>query len=487
MRRRAIVYVLFLVAIVATVALNDTLTAKARFVLLTLILLAYLGYEVREFMATQKDRALLSPVVLASIATFAIAFGVTNILWLLPDQDYPEILLGYTAYEWMAHAMFYVLLAAFAMWQGYRVGIGKRIAAKMWQLPFLKRALRSNFELRWEFIALCLFLSFSSRLLQVSLGVYGYNSEMEQLYGLANYREYMELAVSLGRVALIGCALSLFSRPKNNLTRKILLIGILALEVLFGFLSGFKGQVIMPLLIVGLCYYAIKGHMPKKAVIASLGLIALAYIVIEPYRVVRYSDPTFQNRNVVNIGSVMVNQLRGAQGAENRVVNEPRLYFLSFVSRLNSTAQTARSIQYMDESGLPNNAPEFLNNLLLVPLHAVVPRVLLPTKPLQNIGLWFANEVMEQDTEITSIAMSPIGYLYFGGGGPLVFFGFFLIGMLQQVVYKRFWLAGSGGLTILLGVSTSLAVIDSSFDSIFINLIRLIPVLLICQYFLYRR
>jgi hypothetical protein len=141
----------------------------------------------------------------------------------------------------------------------------------------------------------------------------------------------------------------------------------------------------------------------------------------------------------------------------------------------------------MDESGLPNNAPEFLNNLLLVPLHAVVPRVLLPTKPLQNIGLWFANEVMEQDTEITSIAMSPVGYLYFGGGGPLVFFGFFLIGMLQQVVYKRFWLAGSGGLTILLGVSTSLAVIDSSFDSIFINLIRLTPVLLICQYFLYRR
>jgi len=486
-RRRGIVYVLFLVAIVATVELNDILTDKARLVLLTLILLGYLSYEVREFMATQKDRALLSPVVLASIATFAIAFGVTNILWLLPDQDYPEMLLGYTAYEWMAHAMLYVLLAAFAMWQGYRVGIGKRIAAKMWRLPFLKRALRSSFELRWEFIALCLFLSFSSRLLQVSLGVYGYNSEMEQLYGLANYREYMELAVSLGRVALIGCALSLFSQPKNNLTRKILLIGILALEVLFGFLSGFKGQVIMPLLLVGLCYYAIKGHLPKKVVIASLGLIALAYIVIEPYRVVRYSDPTFQNRNVVNIGSVMVNQLRSAQGAENRVLNEPSLYFLSFVSRLNSTAQTARSIQYMDESGLPNNAPEFLNNLLLVPLHAVVPRVLLPTKPLQNIGLWFANEVMEQDTVITSIAMSPIGYLYFGGGAWLVFLGFFLVGITQQIVYRRFWLAGSGGLIMLLGLSSSLIVIDSSFNSIFINLIRYVPLLLLSQYCLYRR
>lgn len=487
MGKKVIVYVLFLIAIVVTVELDKDLSARARFVLLTLTLLAYLAYEVRDFMVTQKDRALLSPVVLASIMTFLLAFGITNVLWLLPDQDYPEMILGYTAYEWMAHAMLYVLLAAFAMWQGYRAGIGKRIAASLWQSPFLRRTLRADFELRWEFVALCVVLSASARLLQVSLGVYGYNSEIGQLYALAQYREYLDIAAGFGRVALMGCALTLFSRPTNNLPHKIVLIAILAFEVAFGFLSGFKGQAIMPLIMVGLCYYAIKGRLPKKVVLSSVGLIVLAYVVIEPYRVVRYSDPSFQNRNVVNIGSVMVGQLQGNLGAENVVVNDPSQYFSNFVSRLNSTTEAARSIQYMDESGLSDNAPEFLNNLLLVPVHAVVPRLLMPTKPLQNIGLWYANEVLEQDTTLTSIAMSPVGYLYFAGGGMLVFLGFFLIGMLQQVVYGRFWLAGSGGLIILLGLSSSLAVIDSSFDSIFINLIRYVPVLLVSQYFLYRR
>jgi hypothetical protein len=487
MGKRLIVYVLFFLAIALTVELNEGFSDKAEFVLLTLILLAYLGYEMRNFLRIQRDGALLSPVVLASIATFVATFGITNVLWLLPEQNYPEIVLGYAAYEWLAHAMLYVLLAAFAMWQGYHLGLGSRIAAKLWQSKVLKRTLRTGFELRWEFVAICVVISVFARLLQVSLGVYGYNSEMDQLYGLAQYREYLDIGASFGRMALIGCALTLFSRPKNNLKHKLVLIGVLAYEVMFGFLSGFKGQVMFPLLMVGLCYYAIKGHMPKKVILASVGLVALAYVVIEPYRVVRYADPSFQNRSVVNIGSTMVNQLQGQEGMQNRVVNDPSQYFGNFVNRMNSTTEAARAIQYMDETGLSNTAPEFLNNLLLVPVHAVIPRILLPTKPLQNIGLWYANEVLEEDTQLNAMAMSPVGYLYFGGGGLLVFLGFFSIGILQETVYKRFWLAGSGGLIILLGLSPSLIVIDSSFNSIFIYLIRYFPLLLLCQYFLYKR
>lgn len=487
MGKRGIVYALFSLAIAATLELNQTLSDKARLVVLTLILLAYLAYEVRMLTMAQKDRPFLSPVVLASILTFVVSFGITNVLWLLPDQDYPEMILGYSAYEWMAHAMLYVLLAAFAMWQGYRAGIGKWIANKLWQMPLLKRLLRSKFELRFEFVILCIVLSFFARYLQVSLGLYGYNSEMEQLYSLANYREYIDIVASLGRVALLGCALTLFSSAKNNFTHKLLLVGIVTEEVLFGFLSGFKGQVIIPLVLIGLSYYSIKGHLSKKVVFAAIGLIAPAYAVIEPYRVVRYSDPTFQNRDMVRIGSVMVNQLQGEQGVDNKVLNDPTEYFSNFVSRLNATPETARAIQYMDESGLSQNAPEFLNNLLLVPVHAFIPRLLMPTKPFQNIGLWFANEVLEQDTTVNSMAMGPIGYLYFGGGALLVFLGFFLIGVLQRVVYCRFWLAGSGGLVVLLGLSSSLAVIDSSFDSIFINLIRHFLLILGCQYLLFRR
>ncbi|MDX6611692.1 MAG: hypothetical protein QOD75_878 [Blastocatellia bacterium] len=487
MGRKIIVYVVFLLAIAATAEMDQALSEKVRFVVLTLILLAYLAYEVREFLKVQTDRGLLSPVVLASAMTFAVAFGLTNILWLLPEQDYPEMILGTEAYRWMSHAMLYVLLAAFAMWQGYHAGIGRRIGAKLWQMPFFRKLLRTRFELRWEFIVFCIVVTLTSRLLQVSLGLYGYNSEVAQLYGLAAYREYLDIAASFGKVALVGCALTLFSRPRNILTHKLLLIGLLAFEVLFGFLSGFKGQVILPVVIVGLCYYAIKGHMPKKVVVGVFALFMLAYVVIEPYRIVRYADPNFQNRDVVNIGSVMVNQVQGEQRADNGVVNDPSQYFANFVSRLNSTPEAARSIQYMDQSGLSVNAPEFLDNLFLVPVHAVVPRMLMPTKPLQNIGLWYANEVLEQDTELNSVAMSPVGYLYFAGGGLLVFLGFFLIGVIQQAVYKRFWLAGSGGLVVLLALSSSLAVIDSSFDSILINLIRNVPLLLASQYFLFKR
>jgi len=83
--------------------------------------------------------------------------------------------------------------------------------------------------------------------------------------------------------------------------------------------------------------------------------------------------------------------------------------------------------------------------------------------------------------------MSPFTYLYFAGGFVAVFMGFFVVGVVQRVWLERFLLAGSGGVVIYMGMLGGLVNIDSSFNTFFIGLVRLFPLLLLAQYGLFKR
>ena len=136
---------------------------------------------------------------------------------------------------------------------------------------------------------------------------------------------------------------------------------------------------------------------------------------------------------------------------------------------------------------LPEGSPAFLQDILLAPLHALIPRFAWDSKPLGNLGLWYNQQVMGKG-DFSSTAMGPFAYLYFAGGSLSVVIAFFLLGVLQRCLwfFTTPWKSLNGAVLFIALLST-FAIIDSAINGIIINLIRNLPLLLILMHLLVRR
>jgi hypothetical protein len=144
-------------------------------------------------------------------------------------------------------------------------------------------------------------------------------------------------------------------------------------------------------------------------------------------------------------------------------------------------------IEYADNyNELPADSPAFLGNIILAPAHALIPRLLWDSKPLQNIGLWYTNQVIGSNS-YSSTAMSPFTYLNFAGGPLAVILGFLMVGIFQRGLFDGLRHFGGGGLIVLFGLLGTLVNINHAFDSFFVSLIRFLPILIVAQYLLLRR
>ncbi len=134
---------------------------------------------------------------------------------------------------------------------------------------------------------------------------------------------------------------------------------------------------------------------------------------------------------------------------------------------------------------LSDKDPDFLERLYTIPLQAFIPRFLWSGKPLENIGGWFTQQVWGYPLE-SSTAMSPIGFLYFAQGNIFIAIFFFIFGFLQKFL-RQFLKEGAGGILIFFGFLTSLVLIDSTVNTIFVSFLRTFPMLLILQYIVYKK
>ena len=471
-----------LILLVVSDILYEITQQQISFGLLTILLLIYVGWETRRIFRTERWNVLVIPPVLASIITFVLMFGVSNYLLLGSIKTYPYLgILGKSPFDWLNKAMICVLIAAFAMWRGYYFPIGRNLGRRTSQFLLSHGLIRHKFKIKWGFLIFCIIASIFARVIQTSLGIFGYSSEISQLYALAEYKQYLDLAAGLGRLALIGIAFAYFSGAYLRSYGLLFLFAIvLILEVGFGFLSGFKGQAAFPFVIVGLCYYITKQQIPKYWIIAVLVTFVLAYQVIEPFRYIRYSKNNFNNRDITEIASTMGEILVSKR--------ETGKNYLELVfERMNLTSFTAISIAYKDKVDLDDADPDFVRRILFSPAYAYIPRLIWSSKPYSNIGYWYNVKVLRSpEWTKTSVAMSPVSYLYFAGGMIAVFIGFTLIGITQRFVYEAFAKSGGGGWVIYLGVLGSLVMVDSDVGSIFTTVFRFAPIMLVGQYLLFR-
>ncbi len=450
---------------------------------ITLLVLVYLGIEVRRLRLVHPDRWLLNPVVLCSFFTFVLGYGVTNVLFWLPEEKLASVGIVPEVTPAMVTTMWLVLVGAVAMWLGYWSRFAARLGGRASVDRFKARFLPRSDALRSLTLPALFAIGLTARLVQIRLGVFGYSATYDELINLASVTQYLSMGSGLGKLALVLAALNFFGR-KSSPAAMQWFYGLLVIEVLAGLLSGFKSAVVMPFVIAALCQYLKTGRFSRNWIILVLVGMFAAYAVIEPFRAVRNENASFRGNS---LGSI-VNTMIGASGTSVIDTTEQVGTLLAVASRSNLSYVASFGIEFADgHPSLPAGSPNFLGDLFLAPLHAWIPRFVWSGKPLADLGLWYNQKVMGA-SNFSSTAMGPFTYLYFAGGFIAVFFGFFFIGVVQRSLFfllqPVFSIAGGA---VLLAMLSTLVMIDSAFNSIIIGLCRELPLLLILQFFLFRR
>ena len=365
------------------------------------------------------------------------------------------------------------------MWIGYSSGVGKAMALMLQQSRLLNRWIPSSYQVNRHAIIVCIIMTIIARLWSINLGVYGYSASYESLISGANFREYLTLIDWLGKLVLMVVAIQYFSLAKPTFSDRHLLWFVLGFEVTFGFISGFKSAVVVPFIIVALACYSQQNRFPRWLIPVVVMSVLVAYVVIEPFRESRNESATFSGTSINSIVATMTDtrNIRSFESSKTVPV------WLSFLARNNMTYIASLGIEYAANNQLPDDSPQFLSNILLAPAHALVPRFLWIDKPIQQDGLWYTRKIVGHDIH-SATAMSPFTYLNFAGGPLAVILGFLVLGIIQRGLFDGLRGFGTGGLIVFLGLLSTIATIDNSFNTVFVGIIRYFPMLVAVQYVL---
>jgi hypothetical protein len=313
------------------------------------------------------------------------------------------------------------------------------------------------------------------------LGIFGYSQSPENLKESIGIAYTLISVGDLATLSLVVLSFSYFNNP-NNHRYKYLFFIILIVEIGFGILSGMKGTVIMPLILSFIIYYLVTNKFHKGFIIGGIIFITIAYVIIEPFRILKSIDPNFKSTpaNIVNtmVDAYFLNKrIKLVTGSEN--------IFESIVSRNAFLLPAAKALQYSDKIGLKNSDPDFFEKIYTIPIQAFIPRFIWSDKPIEDQAKWYSVNVWGS-VETSAVAMTPMGFLYFAGGYVFIIFGFFLMGIMQKTLWQ-FYLAGGGQLLVFLALLSTVVLIDSAFNGIIVYWLRFLPIFIFLQYFILKK
>ncbi len=452
----------------------------------SIFLTSYVVLEIIALRIEDRKNWIINPVVLASLFTFIIGYGITNLIYFVPDsepRDKVLLRLGDSSFNLLNIAMDSVVLGAVSMWIGYRCNLGAFLFRFMTTgIINIKRYLKHTFNFNIGLIYTFVVVSVLVRFYALTIGAYGYSHDPEQLSATAEISQYLYYLSLLSQFSLLIVSLAYFS-SSNRKKFRIILITLIVIEVIFGLMSGMKVLVVVPFVIPFVAFLILKRQIKKSLLALSLSAVVIAYIIIEPFRMLSFLDPNFKSNPKYILQTLYDAYILNKQVG---IIKETDTEFFLFaiLGRGNYLVEAAMAIDYDNRVGLNEYDPDFANRLLLAPLHAITPRFIWKDKPLENIGLWFTQKVWGYDF-YSSTAVTPFGFLYFAGGNFLIILFFFIFGIMQNALL-RFIDLGPGGIIIFIGLLSSLVLIDHAVNSIFVSWIRLFPVLILLQYFTFK-
>ncbi len=432
--------------------------------------------------------ALLSPVALACFVHFFLGY-VTPIL----AADLGDGIFVKTA-NWtrqadpvplMNRTLILAILCALAIGAGFHAPLSRRLAAgiaeRLRRTGWIRRAPEANFVV----LIAMLGIAVGAVLIQVRLGVFGYSSNYQALFEFAAYRRVLDLCVSLLALCLFLLALRAFAQGRAgrpSYGSYLLMMAVFGIHIAIGLLTGFKGQVVMPAVIVGVAYFMIYRRAPLILGVLGVVLLVFAYSVVEPFRELRYARSNFQSNSLASIVNTM---MEAGQTERSGSPNTGR----RFLQRSELISPTSAALQHADGlRAAGERAPHFAEAIVLAPALAFVPRAIWPDKPIYQFGKWFAMSVLRQPaTMINSVGMGPISYFNYMGGFLAALAGFFAIGVLMRLLWSGLTPLGAGGWLMYLAVLQPLVTLPGEVGPVFTGIIQMLPLAMLAQYVVLRR
>jgi hypothetical protein len=294
-----------------------------------------------------------------------------------------------------------------------------------------------------------------SLLVLVATGSFGFLRAFDTGGPLGAWTEWVVGLRSALDVALAFAAFRAFgtSDPVNARRDRNLLVVLIILQFGAGLLHGSKVTYILPRLLVVVFIYALFSYrMPIKWASVFAIAIALSFPIVEQYRALSSQPGAQRDAAELVIGGVR---------ATVQDVHGSAALALDKLNRRTRQIENVAAVLRDTPSVFPHTKGNALPQAVAI---AVVPRVLWPSKPVENAAITFPQLYLRQATTSRSgTGPSHFGDLYRNFGVPGVILGMGIFGIVFAALGR---LTESGGVRTLLIVAFTLTVLTRDEDSL---------------------
>jgi hypothetical protein len=469
------------------------------FILFNLILIFLSTFQILNLKKKYPKIYLVNPPVICTIFTFLIPFSLTNVFLIQSITE--QIINGDNLYK----LYFLIINSLNLMWAGYWSADyfrSKNLCIKIILLKIQQHVVLKFFHVNFIIMFILFLFSFSAFIIMNLLNIYGYNSNQESLGIYSHYRYVLQLALNVNYIILIILTLFLF-KEKQKIKFKFFYLFFLSIFLLFGIFSGFKSDIFFPFLTIFVIFYILKNKFSFKFFFLTIFFLYFSYYSIEYLRsniAAPETKKSFSNfQESLDIYSKYFNKTKKSNDTKT-LLSELEYKTLKISERLNNFRDSIIILNFTDlNPDLLKNSetPKFLKSILISPIAAIVPRIIWKNKPTNLEGAWAANVIYKAYCEKNNLIYSPITgsasmssflYLYFAGGIFVVFLFYFFLGIFQNIIFNLFNPGKFFAPTLIfLILLPKISLIDSAIYGIISFFFREFIILLIMQYFIFKK
>lgn len=459
------------------------------FYLLSGLLCIFIVLELWQLYKTEKTHFFISPILLSCIVTFGMSLGgISNFLQMKDGQFYflevGSKVLPHEK-EWMRITMAQVCIGAMFTWIGYKGKWGFKLSHLILERIKMGQFLGSNFSM--PRLALLIIFGYGIKLYLFSIGLYGRIVDPKFFAPVSGYKMGSQIRIftDFSLLTFIFVCYLFFSNKSKRIT--LLFFACFTIELFFAFLYGARGPFLVPFLVIFVTGYFVTQRINLINIILIPTALLLAFTVVLEFKNYALSKEFRRHPNPI---TVLNNFLRYRETRPSVLTDD--IYnnkYENIKASTNAVANAAMAIRHMDTYGLDENDPNFVQNIVLSPYNAFVPKF-LQSKNEFAWGYWFKNKVLKHAIALKySISITPVGFLYFAGGTLGVCIGFFIYGILLRFTFT-FLNYGILGFLMFLTLLSTLYNFDSVFSGTLVSVIRftfLYPIIYYFTFASYRR
>jgi hypothetical protein len=433
---------------------------------LSILLILYVTYKLYRYSKKVSDLFFIRPVVLCSIYIFLFVLGgIPNVINFFTGfssmDDLNSSIRVYSSF--FVKMMVLVNIACAFFWFGFQSQVGIMLYNSYKRISLFDKILTSDIN-QTKFLFVFAF-AYLIKFYLLFIGLFG-RIISDEYINEQGYQDGAQLRVFSDFSTVVFFLCSIRWLHNKNKINSIYFILSFILEIAFGFISTSRGQFILPFLVLVVTTYYVNKKVPTFAVLMFIISIYASFTLVLDFKNFSLTDQAKNKDTFILLEEYRNEQYRSSNGESSNVLAQ-------FTNRVNSMPMGAMAIKYVDDGESVNSiAPNIIFSMLRSPYDAFIPKFIQGT-PEFSWGYWFKNEVLRYQREsIYSIAMTPVGYFYLGGGFILVFIGFFIYGILVRLNDCFLFQRTAFNLILYISVLSLMFLNEGVFNGILINLIR---------------